>query len=421
MALSLKYFTLTLLAGVTITLAGAPKDAGDPIKSKPCPSALTTTYRQRVLASPFSRPLGTESLVLPQAGAKKLIPFLARRGRLRFENPDLARIVWRIIPKSDLHQEYLRKRSELSGKDWGKLAAWCKQNGLEALVEYELRCRLARRRDFRAAEYKSVLAQWLPLAEKHQFGYTFALPVKGVWYVVLDPSKHHRNNAYTAFAFDLIVRKNGRAWKGDPRLNTSYYTWGQPVYAQADGVVETAIDTFDDPPPGKDGGYDNANTIVIDYGGGMFASYGHLKKGSAAVKAGDFVMAGQEIAKVGNSGDSGTSHLHYTMIDASGFSVRGRYRFEQRVRGGKWRRIDGADLTEGSDIRPAPAPDGATTRPGRTNRSPEQLAASKLRMARAYLSYPKEAKAQALLQEIVKDYPDTSAAAEAKKELTKLQ
>jgi TolA-binding protein len=42
-------------------------------------------------------------------------------------------------------------------------------------------------------------------------------------------------------------------------------------------------------------------------------------------------------------------------------------------------------------------------------------------MARAYLSYPKEALARALLQTIVKDYPDTPAAAEARKELAKLK
>ncbi|MDP6543792.1 MAG: M23 family metallopeptidase [Phycisphaerae bacterium] len=427
MALSFKYVVLTLVIGVTITLAAVRQDAADSTGSEPCPSALTTTFRQRVRSSPFNRPIRTESLILPQAGAKTLKPFLARRGRLRFQNPDLARIVWRIIPKSDMHKQYLQKRSELSDKNWGKLVAWCKDRGLDTLVEYELRCRLARRRDFGNAEYKSALAQWLARAEKHQFEYSFALPVKGVWHVLVDRSKHHRNNAYCAFAFDLIVRKNGRRHQGDPRLNSSYFTWDQPVYAQADGIVETAIDTFDDMPPGKSGPFAKANTIVIDYGAGILASYAHLKKGSAVVKAGNRVTAGQEIARVGNSGDSGTSHLHYTMVDASGFSVRGRYQFEQSIRGGKWLRIDGADLTEGSEIRPVSQPDGATsrpaprTRPRPTTRSPEQLAASKLRMARAYLSYPKEALARALLQTIVKDYPDTPAAAEARKELAKLK
>jgi hypothetical protein len=242
---------------------------------------------------------------------------------------------------------------------------------------------------------------------------------------VVDRSKHHRIKAFAAFAFDLIIRKKGKPHSGNSRQNAGYYAWGQPICAQADGIVETVIDTFADMPPGKSGGFDEANNMVIDYGAGVLGLYGHIQKGSAAVKVGDRVTAGQEIARVGNSGASGMPHLHFTMMDGSGFSVRGRYRFEQRMRGGQWRRIDEADLAEGTEIRPAPPPDGATTQPkgttGPSDRSPEQLAASKLRLARAYLGYQKEAKARALLQAIVKDYPGTPAAAEAKKELAKLK
>ncbi len=431
MALSFTHAAVTLLAGAAITSAAAPQAATNPGKSKPLGSALTTTYRQRVSASPWNRPLKTESLVLPHAAAKKLEPFLAKPGRLRFRNPDLARIVWQILPKADKHQEYLRKRSELSGKDWRKLVTWCKQNSLETLAEYELRGQLSTMRDFRKPGYKSIMAEWLPLAQKRQLEYTLGLPVKGVWYVGVDRSKHHRIKAFAAFAFDLVIRKRGKLHSGNSRQNASYYAWGQPICAQADGIVEMVNDTFPDMPPGKSGGFDKANNIMVDYGAGILALYGHIQKGSATVKRGDRVTAGQELARVGNSGASGMPHLHFTMMDGSGFSVRGRYRFEQRMRGGQWRQIDAADLTEGTEIRPAPPPEGATTQPKGTagpddkpkpaDRSPEQLAASKLRLARAYLSYNKEAKARALLQAIVKDYPGTPAAAEAKKELAKLK
>lgn len=431
MASSFTHAAVTLLAGATITWAAARQAATNPAKPKPAPSALTTTYRQRVSASPWNRPLRTESLVLPQTAAKKLKPFLAKPGRLRFRNPDLARIVWQILPKADKHEQYLRKRSELSGKDWRKLVTWCKQNRLETLAEYELRGQLSTMSDFRKPGYKSAMAEWLPYAQKRQLEYTLGLPVKGVWYVVVDRSRHHRIKAFAAFAFDLVIRKGGKLHSGNARRNSSYYAWGQPICAQADGIVETVIDNFPDMPPGKSGGFDEANDIVIDYGAGVLGLYGHLQKGSAAVKVGDRVTAGQEIARVGNSGASGMPHLHFTMMDGSGFSVRGRYRFEQRVRGGQWRRIDEADLTEGTEIRPAPPPEGATTQPKATggpdgkpkppDRSPEQLAAAKLRLARAYLSYQKEAKARALLQAVVKDYPDTPAAAQAKKELAKLK
>ena len=413
---------LAMLAGVAITSAAATRATANPPKTKTYPSAITTTYRQRVHASPSNRPIKSGALILPQTAAKKVKPFLARGGRLQYRNPDLARVAWQILPKSDKHREYLKKRRALPAKDRGQLVTWCKQNGLEILVEYELRCQLAAMRKPNKPGYKSILNQWMPYAQKRQSNYVFALPVKGTWYVMVDRNRHHRDNAFTAFAFDLIIRKNGKPCGDNPRLNSSYYAWSQPIYAQADGIVETVYDNFDDMPAGKYGRYGESNDIVIDYGAGLMASYSHLQKGSIRVKVGDHVKGGQEIARVGNSGFSGHPHLHFNIMDASGFSLKGRYQFQQRTGGGQWLQIEQSDLTEGSEIRPAPGTlKKATTKPKPTDRSPEKLAASKLRLARAYLSYPKESKAKALLQSIVKDYPTTPAAAEAKKELAKLK
>jgi len=395
----------------------------DTKETRTYPSALATNYSQRVSASPFNRPIAAGSLVLPHQ-AIKMNPFLARGGRLKLPYPrsDQARMVWKIIPKSDKTSQYLQMRRKLSGDKWKTLVQWCRQNGLDTLAEYELRTRLAIQSDLHGAGYKSILNQWLPYGEKHQSPYVFALPVKGVWSVAVDHSRHHRANALTAFALDLMVLKDGRRYRGDPRQNSSFHSWSQPVYAQAEGIVERTCSIYDDMTPGKRGLASKTNYIVIDYGAGILALYSHLQKGSVKVKAGKRVRAGQEIARVGNSGYSGHPHLHYAMMDSTGFSIKGRYKFQQRTGRGDWLQIDADDMKEGTEIRPIPTTStpkskSATTRPKPADRSPGQLAAARLRLSRAYLSYGKIDQARALLKSIVKDYPTTPAAIEAAREL----
>lgn len=58
------------------------------------------------------------------------------------------------------------------------------------------------------------------------------------------------------------------------------------------------------------GGYGNF-IVIQDSTTGKCYLYGHLKAGTITVKKGDTVTAGQEIAKMGSSGDSGHMHLHF--------------------------------------------------------------------------------------------------------------
>ena len=43
--------------------------------------------------------------------------------------------------------------------------------------------------------------------------------------------------------------------------------------------------------------------------------YAHLRRGSLAVRAGDRVSAGQELARCGNSGNSTEPHVHFQLMD----------------------------------------------------------------------------------------------------------
>ncbi|WP_405635954.1 M23 family metallopeptidase [Streptomyces sp. NBC_01178] len=57
------------------------------------------------------------------------------------------------------------------------------------------------------------------------------------------------------------------------------------------------------------------NHVVLDLGGGTYAMYAHLRRGSLRVRAGDTVRSGQEIAAVGNSGNTTEPHLHFQLMD----------------------------------------------------------------------------------------------------------
>jgi len=74
---------------------------------------------------------------------------------------------------------------------------------------------------------------------------------------------------------------------------------GTAIYATADGMVTTA--------GWNSGGY--GNLIKIDHGRGIETRYGHLS--AILVSAGQRVTRGQQIGRMGSTGRSTGSHLHY--------------------------------------------------------------------------------------------------------------
>jgi murein DD-endopeptidase MepM/ murein hydrolase activator NlpD len=80
---------------------------------------------------------------------------------------------------------------------------------------------------------------------------------------------------------------------------------GTPIYATADGMI-------------TDAGYNNGgygNLIKVDHGRGIETRYGHLS--AILVSPGQRVARGQMIGRMGSTGRSTGSHLHYEVrIDA---------------------------------------------------------------------------------------------------------
>jgi hypothetical protein len=91
--------------------------------------------------------------------------------------------------------------------------------------------------------------------------------------------------------------------------NTDYLVWEKPIYAGANGVIDSVVrDNPDHQPGGENVG---GNKIVIRIGNELLG-YFHLRQNSipANLKPGDAVVAGQYIGKVGDSGAASHPHLH---------------------------------------------------------------------------------------------------------------
>ena len=75
---------------------------------------------------------------------------------------------------------------------------------------------------------------------------------------------------------------------------------GRPIYAASGGTVEYA---------GWNGTY--GIFVRIDHGNGLTTGYAHIQAGGILVQMGQSVAVGQQIARVGSTGNSTGCHLHF--------------------------------------------------------------------------------------------------------------
>lgn len=177
------------------------------------------------------------------------------------------------------------------------------------------------------------------------------LPLSGrvLVYDGYDFLSHHRRQSYQLqtdmkafgvvdnwyrFALDLVpVDAKGALFRGEGGRMADWFGWGTPVRAAGAGVVAAVRDSQPDNDVvgtenrrvskklSEDEMESNGNYVLIDHGGGELSLASHLRQGSARVKTGDKVKAGQVIAAVGASGSAPVPHLHYELRNRWG--VRG--------------------------------------------------------------------------------------------------
>ncbi len=113
---------------------------------------------------------------------------------------------------------------------------------------------------------------------------------------------------------------DGRLFVGDKRVLTNWAGYGQDVLAVADGTVVRAIDGLPNQVPGAlPEGIDplqaDGNAVFLRLADGRVVFYAHMIPGSVTVRAGDRVVRGAVLGKVGNSGNSSAPHLHLHVTD----------------------------------------------------------------------------------------------------------
>ncbi|WP_207460759.1 M23 family metallopeptidase [Azospirillum sp. SYSU D00513] len=91
---------------------------------------------------------------------------------------------------------------------------------------------------------------------------------------------------------------------------------GVAVLAAADGVVRAVRDGMEDvnirtTGPEAVKNREAGNSVVLMHGNGWETQYGHMKRGSVAVKPGDRVRAGQPLGEIGLSGFTEFPHVHF--------------------------------------------------------------------------------------------------------------
>lgn len=156
----------------------------------------------------------------------------------------------------------------------------------------------------------------------------FAKPRQGDWFTYWGGRNLARNYHMVApaqtYAFDFVVTRDGRTHDGPESDPASYYCWGEPVLAAAEGVVTEASNDIADNAVGVMNPTQPAgNHVVIRHGDGTHSLVGHLQRGSVKVAQGDTVKAGQSLGLCGNSGNTSEPHVHFHLQTGASFSAGG--------------------------------------------------------------------------------------------------
>jgi Peptidase family M23 len=187
-------------------------------------------------------------------------------------------------------------------------------------------------------------------------------PLEGEWAMLAGGRStllsHHYSTSFVRDAVDFMrLDEEGRGYDGDPKRAESWYGFGEPVLAPADGTVVSVSDIRPDEPIGELGQTPSyGNHILLEIGNHRYAVMAHLKQGSARVSEGERVRLGQQIAAVGDSGDSLWPHLHIHVQEGPDLDHQARtipvvLSDVVLIRGAKESTLAGADLRRGDHIR----------------------------------------------------------------------
>lgn len=161
------------------------------------------------------------------------------------------------------------------------------------------------------ANYKSKVRYRLPL--DGDIAVAWGGNTADVNYHVIAPDQR--------WAYDLLVIKNGSTHTGSGKNVEDYYCYNLPVLSPADGKVIAVYDKMQNAKIGELGAEPaHGNHVIIETAPKEYMILCHMKPKSILVKKGDVVKQGQEIGRVGNSGNTSEPHLHIHLQDTKQLS-----------------------------------------------------------------------------------------------------
>ncbi|MEO1924283.1 MAG: urea transporter [Nautiliaceae bacterium] len=137
------------------------------------------------------------------------------------------------------------------------------------------------------------------------------LPFSGKWtvYQAFDGEWTHKGK--WRYAYDFVIKKNGKTYANDGLFLEDYYAFGKPVIAPVNGYVVALRDDLPDNFIGSVDRISNwGNYVIIKSDYGFYVEISHLMQYSITVKVGDYVKYGDVLGKCGNSGYSPEPHIH---------------------------------------------------------------------------------------------------------------
>ncbi len=216
------------------------------------------------------------------------------------------------------------------------------------------------------------------------------MPVHGIWITPNTPGSkvpsHGTSDFGESYAIDFVMLNDAKGIKKPYRSRifryiirgyrlSDFYGWGQTVYSPINGKVlaienniteRQIVNPFTDLQymrkatreyissrrfPEKIAG----NYVLLEISKSKYALLAHLVKGSIMVKPGESVEIGQEIGKLGHSGNSTMPHLHMQFMNSNDFNTAQGIPFKIKeyevFRDGKWEKVNDSIPTDKDIIR----------------------------------------------------------------------
>lgn len=173
---------------------------------------------------------------------------------------------------------------------------------------------------------RARVGRWEPTPDTFVPRLDYCLPFEGDWYVANGGTTPETSHSWgilaQRYAYDfVVVGVDGRTHAGDGSRAEHYHAYGRPVRAPADGQVVEVVNNVRDAPAVGTGWLDwraaeiGGNSVTIRHAEGEFSHLSHLVPGSITVRAGEWVLRGQEVGRCGNSGHATEPHLHFQLQD----------------------------------------------------------------------------------------------------------